>query len=99
MSQRASLIRSERPEGAGLALLIVAVLLMGLLVVVPLIAVLSMAFAKGLAPFFAAISHPDAIAAMKLTGITALIAVPLNAVFGVAAAWAITKFEFRGKSL
>lgn len=99
MTQRTSLIRSEKPEGAGLALLLLAVFLMGLLVVVPLIAVLSMAFAKGVAPFLSAISHPDAIAAMKLTGITALIAVPLNAVFGVAAAWAITKFEFRGKSL
>ncbi|MFT3925460.1 MAG: sulfate ABC transporter permease subunit CysW [Myxococcales bacterium] len=99
MTQRASLVRSERPEGAGLVLLLLAVLLMGLLVVVPLIAVLSMAFAKGISPFLAAISHPDAVAAMKLTGITALIAVPLNAVFGVAAAWAITKFEFRGKSL
>lgn len=99
MTQRATLIRSERPEGAGLALLILAVLMMGLLVVVPLIAVLSMAFAKGVEPFLSAISAPDAIAAMKLTGITALIAVPLNAVFGVAAAWAITKFEFRGKAL
>ncbi len=99
MSQRASLIRSEKPEGAGLVLLLLAVLMMGLLVVVPLIAVLSMAFEKGVEPFLAAISAPDAIAAMKLTGITALIAVPLNAVFGVAAAWAITKFEFRGKAL
>jgi sulfate transport system permease protein len=97
--ERASLIRSEKPEGAGLLLLLLAVLFMALLIVVPLIAVLSMAFAKGLAPFWAAITHPDAIAALRLTAITTVIAVPLNAVFGVAAAWAITKFDFRGKAL
>ncbi len=99
MNQHASLVRSDKPEGAGLVLLLVAVLLMGLLVVVPLFAVLSMALAKGLAPFWAAISHPDTISALKLTAITTVIAVPLNAVFGVVAAWAITKFDFRGKAL
>jgi len=99
MSQRSSLIRSERPEGAGLVLLLLAVLFLLVLVVVPLAAVLSMAFAKGVAPFLAAIQHPDTLSAIKLTLITAVISVPLNAVFGVTAAWAITKFEFRGKAL
>ena len=49
--------------------------------------------------YFAALSRPDALSAIKLTLIAAAIAVPLNLVFGVAAAWAIAKFEFRGKSL
>ncbi len=99
MSQRSSLVRSERPEGAGLVLLVLAVLFLLVLVIVPLGAVLSMALAKGLTPFLAAIRHPDTLAAIKLSLTTAVIAVPLNAVFGVTAAWAITKFEFRGKAL
>ncbi len=99
MSQRPSLIRSTSPDGAGLVLLLLAVLFLVVLVVVPLAAVLSMAFAKGLAPFLAAIRHPDTLAAVRLTLITAAVSVPLNAVFGVTAAWAITKFEFRGKAL
>ena len=53
----------------------------------------------GLRPYFAAIHEPDALAAIRLTLLTAAIAVPLNVVFGVAAAWAIAKFEFPGKSL
>ncbi|MDB4988652.1 MAG: cysW 4 [Myxococcaceae bacterium] len=80
-------------------LLIVAITFLAVLVVVPLVAVLGMAFAKGFGPFLQAIQHPDTLAAIRLTLITAAIAVPLNAVFGVAAAWAITKFDFRGKSL
>lgn len=99
MSQRSSLIRSDRPEGAGLVLLALAVVFLLVLVIVPLVAVLSMALAKGVAPFLAAIAHPDTLSAIKLTLITAVIAVPLNAVFGVTAAWAITKFDFRGKAL
>jgi sulfate/thiosulfate transport system permease protein len=94
-----SLTRSDTPRGAGLALLLLAVAFLGVLVVVPLVAVLGMAFAKGFDPFLAAIQHPDTLAAIRLTLITAAIAVPLNAVFGITAAWAITKFDFRGKSL
>ena len=94
-----SMIRSETPRGAGLALLLLAVAFLGVLVVVPLVAVLGMAFAKGFDPFVQAIKSPDTLAAIRLTLITSAIAVPLNAVFGVTAAWAITKFDFRGKSL
>jgi sulfate/thiosulfate transport system permease protein len=93
------MVRSDRPRGAGVWLVGLTVLFLVVLVVVPLIAVLGMALAKGVAPFLAAIQHPDTLSAIKLTLITAAIAVPLNAVFGVAAAWAITKFDFRGKSL
>jgi sulfate transport system permease protein len=76
-----------------------SVAVMGVLVLLPLYTVFHDAFAKGLGAYLRAIREPDAIAAMKLTLLVAAIAVPLNAVFGIAAAWAITKFEFRGKSL
>jgi sulfate/thiosulfate transport system permease protein len=66
---------------------------------VPLIAVFVQALHKGLYAYLDALHHPDALAAIRLTLLTAAIAVPLNLIFGVAAAWAITKFEFVGKSL
>ena len=56
-------------------------------------------FAKGIGAYLAALAEPDALAAIRLTLLVAAIAVPLNLVFGLAAAWAIAKFEFRGKSL
>jgi sulfate transport system permease protein len=89
----------QRPRGAGLLLVGLAVLFLVVLLVVPLVAVAFMALQKGVAPFLAAVSHPDTISAVKLTLITAVLAVPLNALFGVTAAWAITKFDFRGKAL
>ena len=66
---------------------------------VPLIAVFVEALRKGVAVYLAALTEPDALAAMRLTLLTALVAVPLNVVFGLAAAWAIAKFQFRGRSL
>jgi len=66
---------------------------------IPLISVFYEAFKKGAEVYFAAITDPDAVSAIKLTLTVAAIAVPLNLVFGVAAAWAIAKFEFRGKNL
>ena len=94
-----SLTRSDRPQGAGLLLLALATMFLLVLVVVPLVAVLGMAFAKGFGPFLTAIQDSDTLSAIRLTLLTTLIAVPLNAVFGVTAAWAITKFDFYGKSL
>jgi len=66
---------------------------------IPLAAVFTEAFRKGAETYFAALTEPDAVAAIKLTLLAAAIAVPLNLVFGVAAAWAIAKFEFKGKSI
>ncbi|WP_186426143.1 sulfate ABC transporter permease subunit CysW [Cupriavidus metallidurans] len=66
---------------------------------VPLAAVFTEALKKGLDVYFSAIAEPDAVSAIKLTLLTAGIAVPLNLVFGVAAAWTIAKFEFRGKNV
>jgi sulfate transport system permease protein len=80
-------------------LLLGALAYLGLFLVLPLAAVYAEALAQGLKPYFAAILDHDALTAVRLTLLVAAIAVPLNAVFGVAAAWAIAKFEFRGKSI
>ena len=74
-----------------------AVLAMVLLLVLPLAMVLGAAFAKGLGVWWAALREPDARAALRLTLFTAAIVIPLNAVFGLLTAWAVTRFEFRGK--
>jgi len=78
----------------GLALLFVAFFL-----VLPLVAVFTEALRRGVGAYFSALADSDARAAIGLTVLTAAIAVPLNLVFGVAAAWAIAKFNFAGKSL
>ncbi|OJU05504.1 MAG: sulfate ABC transporter permease subunit CysW, partial [Rhizobium sp. 63-7] len=78
--------------------LIAVVLLFGaLLVLAPLIVIGAQAFSEGVKVFAAAIAHPDTLHAILLTVVTALIAVPLNTAFGVAAAWSITKFDFPGR--
>ncbi|MBK7972833.1 MAG: sulfate ABC transporter permease subunit CysW [Deltaproteobacteria bacterium] len=81
------------------ALLAVALGFLGLFLVMPLAAVFTEALSKGFRAYFGAMAHVDALAAIRLTLMTAAIAVPLNLVFGIAAAWAIAKFEFRGKDL
>ncbi len=65
----------------------------------PLVNVFAQAFAKGWDAYVKALVHPDSWSGIKLTLLTAIVTVPLNVVFGVAAAWAIAKFEFRGKPL
>ena len=79
-------------------LIITALLFLCVFLVLPLLAVFAQALAKGFGAYYAAISAPMAWAAVKLTLLVAAVAVPLNLVFGVAAAWAIAKFDFRGKS-
>jgi sulfate transport system permease protein len=80
-------------------LITLALAFLGLFLVLPLVAIFIKAFDKGADVFLEAISNPDALSAIKLTLIITLITVPLNAIFGVAAAWAVTKFNFKGKSL
>jgi sulfate transport system permease protein len=84
-----------------LPLLLVTVALgyLALFLFVPLAAVFAEALKKGSGAYLAAVADPDALAAIRLTLLAAAIAVPLNLVFGVAAAWAIAKFDFRGKSV
>ena len=77
----------------------VVLMFLGLFLAVPLAAVFSEALGKGVAAYFAAFREPDALAAIRLTLLTASIAVPVNLLFGVAAASAIAKFEFVGKNL
>jgi sulfate transport system permease protein len=74
-----------------------AVLVLVLLLVLPLAMVLGAAFAKGIDVWWAALREPDALAALRLTLFTAAIVIPLNALFGLLTAWAVTRFEFRGK--
>ena len=77
----------------------IALTFLTLFLFIPLIAVFSEALKKGWDAYLTAIVEPDALSAIKLTLITAAIAVPLNLVFGVAAAWTIAKFNFRGKNV
>ena len=77
----------------------IALLFLGFFLLLPLVAVFSEALKMGLGPFFDAIHTPDALAAIRLTLFIAAISVPLNMVFGIAASWAITKFQFPGKAL
>ena len=74
-------------------------LVFALFLLLPLLVVLSEAFKQGVGTFFTAILEPDALAALKLTLIAVAISVPLNLVFGVSAAWCVSKYEFTGKSL
>ncbi|MDY7225693.1 sulfate ABC transporter permease subunit CysW [Hyalangium rubrum] len=76
-----------------------ALLFLGLFLVVPLVAVFNHAFAKGVGPYLDALLEPEAWAAIRLTLLAAAIAVPLNLVFGLAAAWLIARFRFPGRSL
>jgi sulfate/thiosulfate transport system permease protein len=80
-------------------LICVSVCFLGLFVVLPLINVFTQAFSKGVEAYIAALTDPDSLAAIRLTLLVAATSVALNVVFGLTAAWAITKFEFRGKSL
>ena len=89
----------QAPAWLRWSLIVAAVLVMALLLVLPLAMVLGAAFAKGLGVWWAALVEPDARAALKLTLFTAAVVLPVNAVFGLLTAWAVTRFEFRGKRL
>jgi sulfate transport system permease protein len=86
------------PRWVRLLLTAIAISFLALFLFIPLVAVFINAFSLGYRVFFGAISDPDALSAIRLTLLTASIAVPLNIVFGLAAAWTIAKFDFRGKS-
>jgi sulfate/thiosulfate transport system permease protein len=94
---------ADRPLGESravrIALILAAVAILTLLLVLPLVLVFTEALAKGLGAYAAALTEPDAFAAIRLTLLVAAIAVPLNTMFGVAASWCVAKFAFRGKSL
>jgi len=77
----------------------VALVFLALFLLVPLVAVFAEAFAKGPGYYFRTLANPDTLSAIKLTFIAAGISVPMNCIFGVAAAWAIAKFDFTGKNI
>jgi sulfate transport system permease protein len=90
---------SRRVRVARAGLILIAVSFLGLLLIAPLAVILFQALARGAAVYLQSFADPDTIAAIKLTLLTAAIVVPLNTLFGICAAWAIAKFEFKGKSL
>lgn len=100
-SSTAVFVSRATTEGALVrwSLIAITVLFLGIFLFLPLAVVFGSALAKGVGVYFASLREPDAWAAIRLTLITAAIAVPSNLIFGVAAAWAIGKFNFVGKSL
>ncbi|HUQ51405.1 MAG TPA: ABC transporter permease subunit, partial [Gammaproteobacteria bacterium] len=90
--------RQERPVVKYL-LIAASVLFLATFLIVPVVSVLGYAFSQGLAVYMEALRAPDTLSAIRLTLTTAAIVVPLNTIFGVAAAWAIAKFDFRGKQI
>ena len=89
---------TDEAPATRLVLILLAVLGLGVLVLAPLATVFAEALAQGIGAAVESLSDPQAWSAIWLTLLVAAIAVPLNAVFGIAAAWAITKFDFRGKA-
>jgi sulfate/thiosulfate transport system permease protein len=96
MSARAD-TRTE-PWLVRVVIIVIAVTFLTVFVVLPLVMVFAQAFSKGIGAYFSALTDPEALSAIRLTLLVAAISVSLNLVFGVTAAWAITKFEFPGKT-
>jgi sulfate transport system permease protein len=95
--KRARLAIGEGP-GTKLVLIVAALAFLGLMLIAPLLVVFVEAFGRGIQVYIDALALPDTAAALQLTLLVAAIAVPLNLVFGIAAAWLIAKFDFKGKS-
>src|SRR4051812_21252710 len=91
--------RNEAPSWVRHLLLLSAMTFVGVLLLLPALNVLTQAFAKGLAPYFSAAVDADTLHAVLLTSGVSVVAIAVNTVFGVAASWALTKYDFRGKSL
>jgi sulfate/thiosulfate transport system permease protein len=87
------------PRAVRFLITVVALCFLALFLVLPLVAVLVEAFAKGVDAYWQALGNDDALSSIRLTLLVAAIAVPLNIVFGLAASWAIAKFDFHGKSI
>src|SRR5438477_10325991 len=90
-------LRTE-PRPIRIVIIAIALIFLTVFVVLPLVVVFAQAFSKGVGAYFAALSDPEALSAIRLTLMVAAISVSLNLVFGLVAAWAIAKFEFRGKT-
>ncbi len=90
---------AEEPAWVRWSLIAACILFMAAFLVIPLAAVFTEALRKGVQAYLASFTEPDALSALRLTLLVAAIAVPLNLVFGLAASWALAKFEFRGRSI
>lgn len=90
-------LRTE-PRAVRIAIITLAIMFLTVFVVLPLVVVFAQAFSRGVLAYFAALAEPEAMAAIKLTLLVAAISVGLNLVFGLVAAWAIAKFDFKGKT-
>lgn len=103
MSAEKNRARWQSPTGetpiVKAVLIALAFLYLMLILILPLVSVFYEAFRNGLGEYLTALSEPDALAAIRLTLLVAAIAVPLNIIFGLAASWAIAKFEFKGKAV
>ena len=92
-------MKRRESKGVKITLISIAILYLSFLLFVPLIAIFIKAFEKGADVYLAAITESDALSAIRLTLLVTVIVVPLNTIFGIAAAWAVTKFRFRGKQV
>jgi sulfate/thiosulfate transport system permease protein len=90
-------LRTE-PRAVRFVIIAITVIFLSVFVVLPLVVVFAQAFSKGVVAYVAALSEPEALSAIRLTLLVAAISVSLNMMFGLVAAWAITKFDFRGKT-
>ena len=97
-SGRKAVLATQDPPWVKALVLTTVLLFLGLVLVLPVAAVFAGALKQGLGPAIEAIKEPDALSSIRLTLLTAVIAVPFNLFFGVCAAWAVAKFEFPGKS-
>ncbi len=86
------------PPWVRFGLTAVALLFLSFFLLLPLVSIFSQALSQGVSAYFKALQNPDALSAMKLTLLVAVVAVPLNVTFGIAAAWAIAHFDFPGKA-
>jgi sulfate/thiosulfate transport system permease protein len=93
-----AILATQDPPWVKAVVLTAVLLFLASFLVLPVAAVFAEALKQGLAPAIAAITDPDALSAIRLTLLTAAIAVPFNLAFGVCAAWAVAKFEFKGKA-
>jgi sulfate transport system permease protein len=94
----AAQVRTE-PFAVRVTVIAIAVTFLGVFVVLPLVMVFAQAFSRGMTAYLAALAEPEALSAIRLTLLVALISVSLNMLFGLLAAWAIAKFEFSGKTI
>ena len=99
MAVAESVVRKQQSPVVRVVLIGVSLLFLAAILIMPVVSVLAYAFSEGLGIYLDALREPDTLAAIRLTLTTAAIVVPANTIFGVAAAWAIAKFDFRGKQI